>query len=49
MSLTKVEWHRKYRELLVSMAGMTKQQAFDYTMENKHFFDSIFYFQIYRI
>lgn len=39
MEISKTEWHRRYRELLVSEAGMTKQMAFDYTMENKHFFD----------
>jgi hypothetical protein len=36
---TKHEWHKKYRELLVSMAGMTKQQAFDYNNQNNHYVD----------
>lgn len=36
---SKTEWHRKYRELLVSEAGMPKKMAMDYMMENKQFFD----------
>lgn len=38
-NISKIEWHRKYRELLVSLAGMTREQAFAYNMENKHFVD----------
>jgi hypothetical protein len=34
--LNKAEWHNKYRELLVSMAGMTKQQAFDYNNQDRY-------------
>jgi hypothetical protein len=37
--MNKAEWHSKYRELLVSQAGMTKQQAFDYNNQNTHFVD----------
>ncbi|RLA40472.1 MAG: hypothetical protein DRR06_17405 [Gammaproteobacteria bacterium] len=37
--MDKAEWHSTYRELLVSMAGMSKQQAFDYNNQNKHFVD----------
>lgn len=37
--MTKAEWHMKYRELLVSMAGMSKQQAFDYNVQNQHYVD----------
>lgn len=37
--MNKAEWHKLYRELLVSMAGMNKQQAFDYNMQNVHFVD----------
>ncbi len=29
----------EYRQLLVSIAGMTTQQAFDYNMQNIHFVD----------
>lgn len=39
MTLTKTEWHKKYRELLISEGGMTRQQAFDYLVQNKAFFD----------
>jgi hypothetical protein len=38
-NISKAEWHKRYREALVEMAGMTKQQAFDYLVQNKHFFD----------
>jgi len=37
--LTKPEWHKTYRDLLVSMAGMNKQQAFDYNNQNMHLVD----------
>ena len=35
--MDKPEWHKRYRELLVSEAGMTEQQAFDYNNENCKF------------
>lgn len=38
-NISKAEWHKRYREALVSLAGMTKKQAFDYLLKNKHFFD----------
>ncbi len=37
--IDKVKWHKRYRELLVSEADMTLEQAFVYNMENKHFVD----------
>lgn len=37
--MEKVEWHKRYRELLVSEAGMTKEMAMDYMMSNKEYFD----------
>jgi hypothetical protein len=39
MEISKSEWHKRYREALVELAGMTKQQAFDYLVQNKAFFD----------
>jgi hypothetical protein len=36
---SKTDWHKRYRELLMSEGGMTKQQAFDYLIQNKAFFD----------
>lgn len=39
MVVSKTEWHKKYRELLVGEAGMTKEMAMDYLMSNKQFFD----------
>lgn len=37
--MPKAEWHKIYRGLLVSMAGMNKQQAFDYNNQNAHLVD----------
>jgi hypothetical protein len=37
--LSKSDWHKRYRELLESEAGMTKQQAFDYNNQNSNFVD----------
>ncbi len=37
--IDKAQWHKRYRELLVSEGGMNKQQAMDWLLQGIPFFD----------
>jgi hypothetical protein len=37
--IRKPEWLRRYRQALVDIAGMSRQEAFDHLVNNKNEFD----------
>jgi hypothetical protein len=39
VKLNKAQWHKKYREALIALAGMTSSEALKHMMDNENPFD----------